>query len=30
VILELETVGVDHIQEIFGKLREEDHTVEFA
>jgi threonine dehydratase len=30
VTLELETAGIDHIQEILGKLRKEDYTVELA
>ncbi|MCK5552645.1 MAG: hypothetical protein KAJ09_05825, partial [Deltaproteobacteria bacterium] len=28
VILELETIGVDHIREILGKLRKENYPVE--
>jgi len=30
VVLELETAGTDHIQEILGKLKEEDNAVELA
>ncbi len=30
VVLELETAGADHIQEILGKLKEEDYAVELA
>jgi threonine dehydratase len=30
VVLELETTGSDHIQEILGKLKEEDYAVELA
>jgi threonine dehydratase len=30
VVLELETAGSDHIQEILGKLKEEDYVVELA
>jgi hypothetical protein len=30
VVLELETAGSDHIQEILGKLKEEDYAVKLA